>query len=57
MQTINRAKIASSLQNTKIQDDKEENYNPETGVVKSHDGLKKTKKEEGNCPASFSVPW
>lgn len=46
MQTINRAKIPSSLQNPKIGDEKGENYNTETVVVRSHDGVKKTNSEE-----------
>lgn len=57
MQTINRAKILSSLQNPKIGDEKGENYNTETVVVRSHDGVKKTNSEEGNCHASCSIPW
>lgn len=57
MQTINRAKIASSLQNTEIEDEKAKNYNPESGVVRCHDGGKKTNSEEGNCHASCSITW
>lgn len=57
MQTINRAKTASSLQNTKIEAEKGDNYDTRTGVDRSHDGVKKTNSEEGNCHASSSIPW
>lgn len=57
MQTINRPKTASSLQNTKTEDEKGEDYNPDNGVVRLHDEVKKTNSEESNCHASCSIPW
>lgn len=55
-QHANRAKTASSLKNTKIEDENGENYNPDRGVVRPHDGVKKTNSEDSDLHASCSIP-